>query len=169
MWSEEQDATIVELWERGESASYIAKRIGDKTRNAVLGRLHRIRLSGGKVAKRTRSSLPKPARAFRRPRAAIPRPPRPIRLAGPLKRPHRVLEALPPPVVNVKPGEVEPNGTPASLVELCAAACRWSVSQTSPHLFCNKVRRGGSPYCDEHTLKSYQPLPARNQNLGKTF
>lgn len=154
MWNEEQDKTILDLWNAGSKASVIAEAVGGKSRCAVLGRLHRLRGKGVEVKEYIR--VPRPVRD-RRPRAQrFPAAPRP-RQALHARPVVRTLEPLPPPVVVLKPGEVEPNGTPAGLIELCTAACRWPVSAAPPHLFCNKIRRGGSSYCDEHFVRSLQP------------
>jgi hypothetical protein len=45
-WSEEREARLKELWDAGLSASQIAAELGNVTRNAVIGRVHRLGLSG---------------------------------------------------------------------------------------------------------------------------
>lgn len=45
-WTEERVATLKKLWEDGRSASQIAEMLGDVTRNAVIGKAHRIGLKG---------------------------------------------------------------------------------------------------------------------------
>lgn len=153
MWNEDQDRMLIELWNAGGKASAIAKAVGGKSRCAVLGRLHRLRDKGVEVRQYVR--VPRPIRE-RKPRAqygaASPRPRQTLSRPIPIRRP---LERLPSSAVVLKRGEVEPNGTPVGLIELCAAACRWPVSNSSPHVFCNKIRCGGSSYCEEHVLRSY--------------
>ena len=75
-WSESRVTTLSQLWLDGLSASQIAKQLGGVTRNAVIGKVHRLGLSG-------RAPASAPARA---PRTATPRP----------KRPRRVSTAAPP-------------------------------------------------------------------------
>lgn len=169
-WRDHEDKTLVEMWRDGHSADEIGRRIGGKSRSAVLGRVHRLRAKGASLQHRP-TRVTEGARRLRKvhqrhwapinPKANVGR-------AAPLRRPLRVLEALPPPVVVLKSGEVEPNGQPASLMEICAAACRWAVTGGPPHSFCNKIRRAGSAYCDEHTLKSFQHIQPPDQKLGKT-
>jgi len=46
IWSDEQIEILKSLWVEGKSASEIAETLGDTTRNAVIGKAHRIGLSG---------------------------------------------------------------------------------------------------------------------------
>ena len=45
-WTEDRVATLTKLWADGLSASQIAKQLGGVTRNAVIGKVHRLGLSG---------------------------------------------------------------------------------------------------------------------------
>ncbi|MFZ2868729.1 GcrA family cell cycle regulator, partial [Zavarzinia sp.] len=45
-WTDERIATLRDLWEQGLSASQIATKLGNITRNAVIGKVHRLGLSG---------------------------------------------------------------------------------------------------------------------------
>lgn len=45
-WSEERVEILKKLWLDGLSASQIAKQLGDVTRNAVIGKVHRLGLAG---------------------------------------------------------------------------------------------------------------------------
>ena len=44
-WTEEKVAKLKELWSKGHTASQIAEALGDTTRNAVIGKAHRLNLS----------------------------------------------------------------------------------------------------------------------------
>ena len=44
-WSEERVAVLKKMWLEGKSASEIAKELGEITRNAVIGKVHRLGLS----------------------------------------------------------------------------------------------------------------------------
>src|SRR5688500_652792 len=79
-WTEARVEILKKLWQDGLSASQIAKQLGGVTRNAVIGKVHRLGLSG-------RAAPSKPARpTFKAPRPAprpsIPSAPR--RVAQPL-------------------------------------------------------------------------------------
>jgi GcrA cell cycle regulator len=78
-WSDDRVTTLSKLWLDGLSASQIAKQLGGVTRNAVIGKVHRLGLSG-----RATPSRPGRAAAVRTPRTprparppALPRTPRP--------------------------------------------------------------------------------------------
>ena len=45
-WSDDRVEQLKKLWEAGLSASQIAAELGNVTRNAVIGKVHRLGLSG---------------------------------------------------------------------------------------------------------------------------
>ena len=57
-WTEERVAKLKELWGKGNTASQIAEIIGEVSRNAVIGKAHRLNLSA-KIIKRSRNNLSK--------------------------------------------------------------------------------------------------------------
>src|SRR5262252_3759409 len=81
-WTEERVALLKKLWLEGLSASQIAKQLGGVTRNAVIGKVHRLGLSG----RATPSQPPRPA--FK-----TPRPPRPATSSSSLA-PRRMAPVL---------------------------------------------------------------------------
>ena len=71
-WTPARVDTLKSLWSEGLSASQVAKSLGGVTRNAVIGKIHRLSLSGraaGGVIRR--SALPRPLRP-ERPRLVAP-------------------------------------------------------------------------------------------------
>ncbi|MBM3585088.1 MAG: global cell cycle regulator GcrA-like protein [Alphaproteobacteria bacterium] len=64
MWTEEKTALLRQLWESGLSASEIAKRLGGISRNAVIGKAHRIGLAARPSPIRIRPELPAAAPVF---------------------------------------------------------------------------------------------------------
>ena len=64
-WTDERVELLKKLWLEGHSASQIAKQLGGVTRNAVIGKVHRLGLSG-------RAAPSQPSRQVLR----TPRPPR---------------------------------------------------------------------------------------------
>src|SRR5471030_861431 len=60
-WTDERVALLTKLWADGLSASQIAAELGGITRNAVIGKVHRLGLSGR--AKSPSSSSPRPRKA----------------------------------------------------------------------------------------------------------
>ena len=55
-WTEEKITKLRQLWGKGNTASQIAGIIGDVTRNAVIGKAHRLNLSGKIIAKNSNFS-----------------------------------------------------------------------------------------------------------------
>src|SRR5216110_3212346 len=80
-WTDERVETLKKLWLDGLSASQIAKHLGGVTRNAVIGKVHRLGLSG-------RAAPSQPAH----PVFKTPRPPRPAATAAPVRRPHSATD-----------------------------------------------------------------------------
>ena len=54
-WTDEKVAKLKELWGKGNTASQIAEIIGGISRNAVIGKAHRLNLSA-KIKTRTATS-----------------------------------------------------------------------------------------------------------------
>lgn len=112
-WTDERVETLKKMWAEGQSASQIAKELGGVTRNAVIGKVHRLGLSNratGTPAKEETASEPPAAAA---PRAeAPPRPAEPPRAA-------EAKPAAPPPrpsaPVNPTVAQVVNNVTPLPL------------------------------------------------------
>lgn len=70
-WTEERVAKLKALWSEGRSASQIAAILGDITRNAVIGKAHRLGLKGRpSPIRKEKTPSPKPARRA----AAVPIP-----------------------------------------------------------------------------------------------
>ena len=149
-WTDERVELLKKLWLDGLSASQIAKQLGGVTRNAVIGKVHRLGLSG-------RAAPSQPARpVFKAPRA--PRPPSaptPRRIEG-----HALAQAQPAPQPVYYPDE--PGS--ATVLTLGAHMCKWPIGDpaTDSFTFCGR-RSGEGPYCVEHARVAYQPQQARKR------
>jgi len=95
-WTDERVTTLKKLWLDGLSASQIAKQLGGVTRNAVIGKVHRLGLSG-------RAAPSQPAR----PAFKAPRPARPV-AAAPAAPRRMVAEPAAPVVVSSGPTLPQP-------------------------------------------------------------
>ncbi len=75
-WTDERVELLKKMWGEGQSASQIAKELGGVTRNAVIGKVHRLGLSnrttGAPVAATTPASKPGPEAAPETEEAAQP-------------------------------------------------------------------------------------------------
>jgi len=149
-WTDERVELLKKLWQDGLSASQIAKQLGGVTRNAVIGKVHRLGLSG-------RAAPSKPQRtAFKPPRAARPAaaPSAPRRIAEP------VVAHPQPPVRYVD----ESPGT-ATVLTLGAHMCKWPIGDPAldNFTFCGR-RTDEGPYCHEHAQVAYQPVQAKKKS-----
>ena len=150
-WTEERVELLKKLWADGLSASQIAAELGGITRNAVIGKVHRLGLSGR--AKSPSSSAP---------RARKPRSSSMIRVPRAHIRGNTALAydyaAEPEPELIEIPIEQRKN-----LLQLTEATCHWPVGDpgSTDFFFCGGPSNEGSPYCNFHSRVAYQPASAR--------
>jgi GcrA cell cycle regulator len=161
-WTDERVETLKKLWAEGLSASQIAGRIGGVSRNAVIGKVHRLGLSGRATTSRIRTLRPR-ARVVAFPNRA---PVVQYRTQG-----NAALKALlvaepdPEPFV-MAPVPVEefalPQAQRVELLQLKDGMCRWPIGdpQDDNFRFCG-CRTGGGTYCEHHARIAYQPVQRR--------
>ena len=151
-WTEERVGILKKLWLEGLSASQIAKQLGGVTRNAVIGKVHRLGLSG----RATPSQPPRPA--FKTPRPSRPAQTQlaPRRPAPP---PHSGHSPEPQPVYYVE----EPGS--ATVLTLGAHMCKWPIGDPASDnfTFCGR-RIGDGSYCVEHARLAYQPQQKKGRS-----
>jgi GcrA cell cycle regulator len=174
-WTTERVELLKQLWAEGLSASVIAGRLGAGiSRNAVIGKVHRLGLSGRATPART--SAPRP----RRPR----QPSHPGQSGGgqsgggqagrPRAFPTSGANALKPQVCQERVVEPDPDpirlvdipkGERTNLLMLSEKTCRWPIGEpgTEDFFFCGMSPRESTPYCEYHARLAYQPLHARNR------
>lgn len=88
-WTDERIEQLRNMWEKGLTASQIADELGGVSRNAVIGKAHRLGLKSRpspvkaveKVSKPVKAAMPKPAAPAAAPRPAAPVAPRPAAAA----------------------------------------------------------------------------------------
>lgn len=103
-WTDDRVETLKKMWGEGQSASQIAKELGGVTRNAVIGKVHRLGLSN-----RAGSSSAAPAKAAAKEKAAKPAAPKPA------PKPRAKTTAAPASVpAKVEEQELDENGIPIS-------------------------------------------------------
>ena len=158
-WTDERVETLKKLWLDGLSASQIAKHLGGVTRNAVIGKVHRLGLSG-------RAAPSQPAR----PAFKAPRPPRPAANAVPVARraaPPQAREAAVSARASSPPSAPQPEERGvATVLTLGAHMCKWPIGDpaTDDFTFCGRRSADDGPYCVEHARVAYQP----HQNKKKS-
>lgn len=165
-WTDERVEILKKLWAEGLSASQIANRLGGVTRNAVIGKVHRLGLSG-----RTTTSRVKAPRQRRRaaPRAAGGGGAVAFRTHGNVAL-KAYYEADPEAEMQVAPAPVEelviPIAERASILTLKESMCRWPIGDPGDEdfHFCGRHSDHGTPYCEFHSRVAYQPPNARRRD-----
>ena len=160
-WTLERKERVKKLWADGLSASQIAAELGGVTRNAVIGLVHRLGLSGR--AKSPPSAEPRPAY-------------RPSRLlagaGGDFGFPNGAAAVAAP--LPEKPQEEEalviPFAQRKTLLQLASGHCRWPVGDpgSGDFFFCGGEAIEGRPYCAYHHRVAYQP-PSDRRRHHKQF
>ena len=154
-WTDERVETLKKLWSDGLSASQIAAELGGITRNAVIGKVHRLGLSGR--AKSPSSASPRPRK---------PRSPHMLRVSRPAMRGNTALAQAFDYEVEPEPEMIEniiPIGQRRTLLELTEETCRWPIGDpgATDFFFCGGPAQTAGPYCSYHSRVAYQPANMR--------
>jgi GcrA cell cycle regulator len=160
-WTDERVELLKKLWSEGLSASQIAGRIGGVSRNAVIGKVHRLGLSGRATTTRMKSHRPRPRMAqtaTKRPQKA-----RFAQVGNPAVRALYQPDAEP--YVPAQEELVIPQKERKSIQTLGECNCRWPIGdpQHSDFHFCGKTKVAGLPYCEFHARRAYQPPQSRRR------
>lgn len=162
-WTDDRVEQLKKLWESGLSASQIAAELGNITRNAVIGKVHRLGLSGR--AKSPSSAAPRQRKV--RPAQNM------MRISRPMSRGNTALahvfevEAEPDPVAF---DNVVPMSQRRTLLELTEDTCHWPIGDpsSSEFFFCGGKAVASLPYCAHHSRVAYQPASERRRQQPKT-
>ena len=160
-WTEERIEVLRKLWMEGRSASQIAGELGGVTRNAVIGKVHRLGLSG-------RGQPSSSIKRQRKPRLAqsASNPTRPRR---PLTIGNNALKAE----LDYRP-QVQPRALDSVVVpiakrltieKLTERTCKWPNGNPGEEEFhfCGHESLEGIPYCQYHARVAYQAPDARRR------
>tara|TARA_B100000963_G_scaffold361755_1_gene399281 strand:- start:3798 stop:4292 length:495 start_codon:yes stop_codon:yes gene_type:complete len=138
-WTEEKVNKLKELWGKGNTASQIAEIIGGITRNAVIGKAHRLNLSA-KIKTRTAPSIENYNNQTEHRNNKIKRGRR-------SKFKSLIIEK-----------DFEPEN-PKQLEELDEHSCKWPIGHPNEKTFyfCGRLSLKDFSYCKLHLLYAYQP------------
>lgn len=182
-WTDERIEHLKKLWTDGLSASQIASELGGVTRNAVIGKVHRLGLSGraktsSAPANRAPRKAPQPrhsmpgasgshgnvnaisgggmgGRGFVRGNNAL------AASAATAQQPQAYVR------IDTRPLEevVVPMSERVTIMELRENMCRWPLGDptTAEFRFCGTKCPVGGPYCTYHSRLAYQPVLDRRQ------
>jgi len=185
-WTDDRVEILKKLWVEGQSASQIAKELGGVTRNAVIGKVHRLGLSNRaasssssksdtksktavksisdtkRVSSKTSASKVTSANSPSEPRSNVTSLRRQIIPAGqPLPPQPSANEISPEALARVN--EIEKKAKKISLLELTERTCKWPVGDpaTEEFWFCGLPSQAGKPYCEAHVGVAFQPMSQR--------
>jgi len=157
-WTDERVETLKKLWGEGLSASQIAGRLGSVTRNAVIGKVHRLGLSGRATTSRMKSHRPRPRMASKRMAKTRFSP-----TGNPAFR--ALYQEAPEAYVPAVEEMVIPLAERKTIQTLVECSCRWPIGdpQMADFHFCGKNKVPGLPYCEFHARRAFQPPQARRR------
>lgn len=165
-WTDERVELLKKLWLDGHSASQIAAELGHGiTRNAVIGKVHRLGLSGrDKVA----AAPPQRGRATAKP---VERP-APNRTMPPVRgNTALAIDTFVAPLRETKSAQdvVVPISERVTIMDLKEAMCRWPLGDpsTPEFRFCGTKAGAGATYCGPHARVAYQPSQDRRRPAQK--
>jgi GcrA cell cycle regulator len=169
-WTEERVELLKKLWAEGLSASQIAARLGPGvTRNAVIGKVHRLNLSGRVTQPRTTAPrAPRKTREPSHPGRTTGMPSMPAAGNTALKA-FRHAELAPRQISIPEPAPLRlvdlPKDGRITILHLSDKTCKWPIGDPGHEdfCFCGHKPREGSPYCEYHARAAYQPLQDRRQ------
>ena len=149
-WTPEREQRLKDLWKKGHSGSEIAYILGGTTRNAVIGKAHRLNLPARTVSKRAvrktdeenkskgNSTENKNQRLGRKAR----------------------FKAL------LLDKNFEPEN-PTELQDLTDDLCKWPLGEKMKpsNLFCGRKALEKFSYCKLHVLYAFQPKNAKEEDI----
>lgn len=145
-WTDERVEILTKLWGEGRTAAEIAKELGGVTRNAVIGKAHRLKLSG-------RAS---PIQQTKKPaNTSVPKAPTPV------EKKAQVVA----PVIKPEISDSDKSRKRIPMTELGPSQCRWPIGDPEDENFgfCGDHAEDGSPYCAEHSAVAYQTMSKSRQ------
>ncbi len=167
-WTEERVEALRKLWAEGLSASQIAAQLGGVSRNAVIGKVHRLKLSSRGRATSAPARQKKPAQPTTTKVPARPvvpaRPSNPTIGANALQAQFDVqplARQMPRPVENVVPISRH-----LQLVQLNEHTCKWPNGDplAEDFHFCGNESMESGPYCRFHARIAFQPASERRRS-----
>ena len=147
-WNQEREEKLKELWKKGHTASQIAEILGSTTRNAVIGKAHRLNLETRGTSKK---QSVKPTNIIDKETQKT----KTQKVGRKAKFKALLLD---------KSFEKE---NPKKLEELTDETCRWPIGHPyeEKFYFCGRKPMEKFPYCKLHVLYAFQPKNAKEEDI----
>ena len=145
-WTPEREEKLRELWKKGYTASQIASLLSNTTRNAVIGKAHRLNLEARTVSKKPTSKVN--VENNLKPEVKIQKHGRKARFKALLLDNSFEQE------------------NPKKLEELTDETCKWPIGHPyeKTFYFCGRKSMEKFPYCKLHVLYAFQPKNAKEED-----
>jgi len=149
-WTPEKQEKLKELWKKGHTASQIASMLGNTTRNAVIGKAHRLNLEARAVSKRVKNID-----------VSINNKEKNI---SPENKKHKIGRKAKFKALLLDKNFEQEN--PKTLEELTDETCRWPIGHPyeKKFYFCGRKSMEKFPYCKLHVLYAFQPKNAKEED-----
>ena len=148
-WDENKVKLLKECWQKGLTASQIATKIGEGiTRNAVIGKAHRLKLEARTVSKRSSTTTSD------------------VKLENNVEIKQEKLSRKARFKSLLLDKNFEPEN-PIKLTELTDDTCRWPIGHPyeKDFYFCGRKPLEKFPYCNLHVLYAFQPKNAKEEDI----
>jgi GcrA cell cycle regulator len=169
-WTEDRVDRLKKLWSEGLSASQIAAQLGGVSRNAVIGKVHRLNLpgrakAGGATSARSQKRVSIPAQS--RPASFAPRT-----ITRTVTRPVGATMLKEDIEIDVseemevrRDNVVVPIFKRVPLIRLTERTCKWPLGDPlkDDFCFCGNDSPDNTPYCTYHQKLAYQPSSERRR------
>ena len=144
-WTEEKESKLKELWGKGKTASQIAQILGEVSRNAVIGKAHRLNLAKKTIAKSTKANN------------EITNQNKELKVSRRSRFKSLLLDK-----------NFEPEN-PKSLEDLDEKTCKWPIGHPDEKnfYFCGRSSIKGFSYCKLHVLYAFQPKNFKDVPISK--
>ncbi|RCS24685.1 GcrA cell cycle regulator [Phyllobacterium salinisoli] len=174
-WTDERVELLKKLWSEGLSASQIAAQLGGVSRNAVIGKVHRLKLSGrGKTsttqarskkvnttaASTMRGNVQSSGASQTMVRTSVTKS-----VGATALQAEYAVEAVARTVLKPAADVVVPISRRLSLLQLSERTCKWPVGDplNEDFHFCGNESGDSGPYCTYHSKLAFQPASERRR------
>ena len=147
-WTQEREEKLRELWKKGHTASQIAEILGGTTRNAVIGKAHRLKLAARAASKGSTNTRKQSVSSSE------------VKNEKFVSRKAKFKSLL-------LDKNFEPEN-PKTLEQLDDKNCRWPIGHPNEKdfYFCGRSPVEGFSYCKLHVLYAFQPKNQKEDDLG---